>query len=828
MRTRINRSVKLRLLIATFFFMPLCLFSQIKKTRILFLLDASSSMTYPWSPSYTRFEVASNILLNIMDSVYSINNEIEFAVRAYGTIYPAQLQNCVDTRLEVPFNVQNIDQIKTRLKNLTPIGSSPIAYSLGQASENELDDTRFFDYSVIFITDGGESCNGDVCGIYQKLLMKKISIKPYIIGLDKNEHLQAYYACLGNYIDVSVPEDIQKAVNLIIDANRSIIEKPRQLKLVTTYSNVKVIKDSLAAPVVVKKDTVIPVVKEIPVVVERNNALSVLRIARLPLHVDRIDKIHLVNYAMPYIKSATLHLNIDEQKKSGPAFEFMNPLAGILSRKLVKLALTAKKSNLRNPKKATLRFEYEEAKKESAVFPFLSVATYANMKKSNATILAKKSTLKQAKKVSLAFEYEEPKKMSPVFELLNPSKKPNLKKSVASIIAKKSTIKTAKKVSLAFEYDEPKKVSPPLAEIHPAYASIKRVASKAALLSKKSNIVYAKKASLRFEYEVPKKDTIIWLRYVRYPKRYSYANKLPDTREMAPLIAKMQHQKAILHFKVEEKKVVKKDTIMPDPGAALTNNIEFKTEVAASKETMVQVYFKNPNGKTYPTAKPMIIMLDAVTSAEVSSFKRDMSGNEPVPQPIAPGKYNLVIKGFDDLYANNIEIKPKTTTKVIVKVEDGSLQFRYSGNIKRPMTEYNAIVNRRFAAGSTVKQNCAEKKLYEPGTYYVEVDCLPPYKRVIELAFGMIYELQIAEPGTLAIMNTNALGKIQLQTTLGDGYVTFYTMNITGDPESQRINLISGLPLKIIYPADPKAPEAGKKELPIKLSPNNTMELELK
>lgn len=826
---RINRSVKLRLLIATFFFMPLCLFSQVKKTRILFLLDASSSMTYPWSPTYSRFEVAENILLHIMDSVYSINNEIEFAVRAYGTMYPAQLKNCVDTRLEVPFNVQNIDQIKTRLKNLTPIGSSPIAYSLGQASENELDDARFYDYSVIFITDGGESCNGDVCGVYQKLLMKKISIKPYIIGLDKNEHLQSYYACLGNYIDVSTPEDIQKAVNLIIDANRSIIDKPKTLKLVTTFSNVNVIKDSLPAPVVVKKDTVKPVVKEIPVVVEKDKSeLAALRIWKLPLQIDRIAKINLVNYKMPRVKSATLRLNIDEPQKPRPEFDFMNPLVGMLTRKPAKSALVAKKSNLKNPKKASLHFEYEEAKKESAVFPMLSVALYKRMKKEVALIIVKKSNLKPVKKVSLAFEYDEPKKMSPVFELLEPVKIASLKKISASMIAKKPNLKTAKKVSLAFEYDEPKKMSPPMTEIFPAYANIKRVASKASLIPKKSNIVYAKKASLRFEYEEPKKDTLIWLRYVRYPKRYSYANKLPDTREMAPVIAKMQHQKAVLHFKVEEKKVVKKDTIMPDPGAALTNNIEFKTEVAASKETMVQVYFKNPNGKTYPTAKPLIIMLDAVTSAEVSSFKREVNGSEPIAQPIAPGKYNLVIKGFDDLYANNIEIKPNTTTKVIVKVEDGSLQFRYSGNIKRPMTEYNAIVNRRFAAGATVKQNCADKKLYEPGTYYVEVDCLPPYKRSIEIAFGMVYELQIAEPGTLAIMNTNALGKIQLQMQLGDGYVTFHTMNITGNPETQRIDLISGYTLKIVYPADPKAPEAGKKELPFKLSPNNTMELELK
>ena len=148
-------------------------------------------MTYEWQNPYSRFEIASNILLRIMDSVYQLNNEVEFAVRAYGTNYPAQLNNCTDTKLEVPFNLQNTNQIKTRLRNITPIGSSPIAFSLRKASENELSDYQLYDYSIIFITDGGESCNGDICGVYQELLKRSISVKPYIIGLDKNEKLQS-------------------------------------------------------------------------------------------------------------------------------------------------------------------------------------------------------------------------------------------------------------------------------------------------------------------------------------------------------------------------------------------------------------------------------------------------------------------------------------------------------------------------------------------------------------------------------------------------------------------------------------------------------------
>jgi hypothetical protein len=274
--------------------------------------------------------------------------------------------------------------------------------------------------------------------------------------------------------------------------------------------------------------------------------------------------------------------------------------------------------------------------------------------------------------------------------------------------------------------------------------------------------------------------------------------------------------------------VAKKDTVMAEPPVFPNNSIEYTTEVIADKETLVQVYFKGTNGKTYPTARPQILMQNAKTNETVTSFWREMKGADPVPQKVPQGMYNLVIKGFDDLYANNIEIQPKTITKVYVKVSDGTLQFRYQGNIKRPMTEYFAIVNRRFASGATIKQKCSESLMYEPGTYYIEVSSLPPYKASIDITFDASFEIQLPEPGTLAIMNSNALGKIQLQTLLGDQYVTFYTMNITGNTNDQRVQLLSNYPLRIVYQVDPKNPALGTRELPFRIKPNNILELELK
>jgi hypothetical protein len=825
------RGMSLVLCLLSLLFVTFTISAQptIKKTRILFLLDASSSMTYPWNAGYTRFEVASNILLKIMDSVYVVNNEIEFGVRAYGTMYPAQLQNCIDTRLEVPFNLQNTNQIKTRLSNLAPIGSSPIAYSLKKASENELNEVQNYDYSVIFITDGGESCGGDVCGIYQELLKKKISIKPYIIGLDSNAALKSYYACLGNYIEVSTTDDIQRAVNLILDANKTIIDKPKQLKLVTTYSNVPAIKD-IVAPVIVIKDTVAPapIIKD-TVITERTKWRIVkLIFKRIPVPTHEVIHPVVETTPMKKIESVTIRIDLIEPKKSSKELEALNALNGQKKLNAAKVAIKIKKSTFAFAKKVSLVFEYEEPKKVSPVFDMLAPRYMAlTLKSSKPLVTAKKSALTYAKKASLVFEYEEPKKVSPVFDMLAPRYMAlTLKSSKPTLTAKKSGLTYAKKASLAFEYEEPKKVSPVFDNLMPVYKAITLNKATSSIITKKSSLKYPKKVSVQFEYQEHPKEYLATLKMALYPKRMSYAFFMPT-----PTAMNLKGRKVALHFKIEEKKaaaVAKKDTVMPEPPVFLNNSIEYTTEVIADKETKVQVYFKGTNGKTYPTAKPMILMQDAKTNQTVTSFRRDMNGADPVPQSVPQGTYNLVIKGFDDLYANNIEIKPNTVTKVIVKVSDGTLQFRYQGNIKRPMTEYTAVVNRRFASGATIKQKCSESLMYEPGTYYVEINSLPTYKASIDISFDASFEIQLPEPGTLAIMNSNALGKIQLQTTLGDQFVTFYTMNITGNLNEQRVQLLSNYPLRIVYPVDPKNPALGTKQIPFRINPNNTLELELK
>lgn len=232
-------------------------------------------MTYDWNKDYDRFAIARNILLQIVDSIYAINNEVEFGVRLYGSQFPAQEKNCTDSRLLVDFNLQNVNQIKQSLKYVSPIGWSPIAYSLKRAAYGEINNTASYDYSIIFITDGGESCNGDICDTYLKLLKEKVSVTPYIIGLDKNTTLKTYYDCLGKYVSVLETTDIPKAVKLIVDENKLLTDKKKELNLTTVFSNSPVKVDT--SVIVKKQDPPKPKV----VVVKKRKADAINRLSSL-------------------------------------------------------------------------------------------------------------------------------------------------------------------------------------------------------------------------------------------------------------------------------------------------------------------------------------------------------------------------------------------------------------------------------------------------------------------------------------------------------------------------------------------------------------------
>jgi Cell division protein len=208
---------------------------QEKQQRILLLLDGSSSMLQPWVGNENRFQTASKIITTLIDSVYRVNDKVEFGLRVYGHQSPAQNNNCFDSKREVMFSKNNLTQMGLRLESLHPAGVSPIAYSLKEAVLNDMVDTRNYNYSLILITDGGESCNGNICEVVKMLVEAKINFKPYIVSLIDYAPLKEQYDCMGTYLMVTKENEIPVAVNTIVNAYRPLLTMtPATRKLLQT------------------------------------------------------------------------------------------------------------------------------------------------------------------------------------------------------------------------------------------------------------------------------------------------------------------------------------------------------------------------------------------------------------------------------------------------------------------------------------------------------------------------------------------------------------------------------------------------------------------
>jgi hypothetical protein len=242
-----------------------------KIPRVLILLDGSSSMLEDWGNNKSRLKEAGRFIMTLMDSMNAANEQVEFGLRVFGHQYPAQQNNCYDTKREVMFARGNNVQMQLRLESLKGMGVSPIAYALSEAANEDFENENKYAYSIILITDGGESCSGDICKVVNDLLKRKIFFKPYIVSLVDYAPLRNLYDCLGNYLLLNKENDLPNTVNTIIDGHREGFERAKTGKVIDVI-NTKI-------PEIVKPEIKPEPIKKIePIVVAPRDKTVVNRI----------------------------------------------------------------------------------------------------------------------------------------------------------------------------------------------------------------------------------------------------------------------------------------------------------------------------------------------------------------------------------------------------------------------------------------------------------------------------------------------------------------------------------------------------------------------
>jgi Ca-activated chloride channel family protein len=187
---------------------------QPPETRILFIFDASQSMSGQWQKE-SKMVIARNVLIHIIDSLEQLPN-VKMALRLYGHQSPVPPQNCNDTRLEVPFANDNAPLIRQKLRYIIPKGTTPIAHSLEMGGSDFPPDIENCRNIIILITDGVEACDGDACAVSQDLQRKGIVLKPFVIGIGIDENFEQTFSCIGNYYNATYEEKLTEVMQVVI------------------------------------------------------------------------------------------------------------------------------------------------------------------------------------------------------------------------------------------------------------------------------------------------------------------------------------------------------------------------------------------------------------------------------------------------------------------------------------------------------------------------------------------------------------------------------------------------------------------------------------
>lgn len=532
-------------------------------------------------------------------------------MRVYGHQHTIDEKNCADTKTEVMFSKDNLTQMELRLEDLKPLGVSPIAFSLQTAAESDFADNNNYAYSLILVTDGAESCGGDICAVVKSLLEQKIQFRPYVVSLLDYAPLRDQYNCLGNYLLSTNPQQMQQVVGTIAENYRKFLK------------------------IEVPKTKATPIAK--------------------------------------------------------------TPLPSAL--KIEMPPITFKKEEIAKP------------------------------------IEADKTTVVTTKPI-----LPEPIKETP---------KPIIKEEPKA---------------------EPTKVEPqPISKI------------------------------VVNDNPIPKEkiDAVVSLKKMK-PLPSFFATPTPPKKqyEVSTLPIKEPQPIATIAPKPAKPIVATKPIAPP---AKKKKEAEYTTAREQAATTSLSVYFTNGKGKFFSTTPPMVL-IDAATGKEVKKLYRTVDANgTPDPKDVPAGKYILAIGKDGNYIAKNVVIQEGNNNKLTIVVTKGTLMYAYETNLKRPVSEFTAVVRKNFDPGSAViNQPCTQEMDFEPGNYHIEVNTLPISRYNIDLDFGASYRVDVDEPGYVFFSNEQPMGKVSLYYQLGDKFVRFYVMDITGNIALQKVRLQPG-PYEVHY-----------------------------
>ncbi|MEA1897394.1 MAG: VWA domain-containing protein [Bacteroidota bacterium] len=183
-----------------------------KAANIMFILDASGSM---WGEIEGRDKIA--IAKEVMAGlIRSLPDNTKTGLVAYGHRRKGDCKDVEELVALAPLDKEKLIEI---IQSLSPKGKTPITRSVRITAEKlkTMEDKT----TIIMVSDGKESCQGDPCAMVKQL--KKIGIKftMHVIGFDVKKEGRAQLECMakaggGKYYTADNADQLQMAAQNVV------------------------------------------------------------------------------------------------------------------------------------------------------------------------------------------------------------------------------------------------------------------------------------------------------------------------------------------------------------------------------------------------------------------------------------------------------------------------------------------------------------------------------------------------------------------------------------------------------------------------------------
>lgn len=184
-------------------------------THVLLVLDASGSMFNKLADGQYRITAAKDAVASFVSRLPAAP-DLHVGLRVYGARVAARDEGaCEDSELVVPVDGFDRDRLLSAVRGTQAKGATPIAYSLQLALDDLADaDGRA---TVILVTDGIESCGGDVRAAVEALTAAGLEVDLRIIGFDLDDLAIRSFEGLGTFENARSVEELAAALGRAVD-----------------------------------------------------------------------------------------------------------------------------------------------------------------------------------------------------------------------------------------------------------------------------------------------------------------------------------------------------------------------------------------------------------------------------------------------------------------------------------------------------------------------------------------------------------------------------------------------------------------------------------